>query len=214
MSSVRTVEDRLRAEYFALLPKMRLTLLAIETEVSHLLLPLVMDLKPYERILVRSRLKECESAVDSLKRRQEGRVFDTEKAESYSLTKLRDLVGIRVLTFPRQQARDAERVLRPYVSQWTADPVPGENAGDEPLALKYYGSRPTDPITAEIQIVPALIGLFWELEHTALYKHSFRRGEILPSVKARAAAVIGALRGFEEEFELQIRDRDVTGLDE
>jgi hypothetical protein len=33
-------------------------------------------------------------------------------------------------------------------------------------------------------------------------------------VKARAAAVIGALRGFEEEFELQIRDRDVTGLDE
>lgn len=191
---------------------MRRTLLAVETEVGHLLLPLAMDLKLYERIIVRSRLKECESAVDSLKRRQEGGVFDAEKAESYSLANLRDLVGIRVLTFPRQRARDAERVLLPYVSQWTADPVAGESADDEPIALKYYGTAPTGTITAEIQIVPALIGMFWEVEHAALYKPSpsLRGLEILPSVRARTAAVVRALRAFEEEFELQIEARDVT----
>src|SRR2546425_12180509 len=99
MNGARSVEDRLRAEYVSLLPAMRRTLTQIETEVSYALLPVTLEVHRYERILVKARLKECESAVDSLRRRQEGGRFDTDKRNTYSLASLPDLVGVRVLTF-------------------------------------------------------------------------------------------------------------------
>jgi len=55
---------------------MQRTLTALETEVNYLLLPSRLKLDPYARILVRGRVKDCESAVDSLRRRQEGGTFD------------------------------------------------------------------------------------------------------------------------------------------
>jgi len=67
MSEVRFVEDLLRAEYVALQPSMQRTLAQVETEVRYALLPLTLPLDRYERILVRGRLKECESSVDSLR---------------------------------------------------------------------------------------------------------------------------------------------------
>ena len=73
---MRLVEDRLRAEYFALLPAMQRSLTAIEAEINYLLLPAKLKLDPHARILIRGRLKDCESAVDSLRRRQEGGRFD------------------------------------------------------------------------------------------------------------------------------------------
>src|SRR5437762_277696 len=100
MTEHRTVKDRLRAEYFELLPSMQRTLVALDAEVRHLLLPIMIALDQYEQVRIVSRLKECESAVDALRRRQEARDFALEKAETYSLSTLRDLVGIRVLVFP------------------------------------------------------------------------------------------------------------------
>jgi hypothetical protein len=45
MNELRTVEDRLRAEYFALIPDMQRTLVALEAEVRHHLLPVMIALK-------------------------------------------------------------------------------------------------------------------------------------------------------------------------
>jgi ppGpp synthetase/RelA/SpoT-type nucleotidyltranferase len=201
----RTVEDQLRAEYFELLPPMRRTLLAFEAEVRHLLVPMVLDLMPYERVVVLSRVKECESAINKLRRRQELRVFNPAKIEQYSLASLRDLVGVRVLVFPRRRAEQATTALDPIISNLMPDPVPGISPDDPPIALKYYGhyAPAKTMISVELQIVSSLVGAFWEIEHAAFYKPTPDLQEVLgPSaMEAKNNAVLSALRAFEEEFE-------------
>jgi ppGpp synthetase/RelA/SpoT-type nucleotidyltranferase len=80
-------------------------------------------LDEYERLLVTSRVKECESALDSLRRRQEGATFDSGQPASYSLDSLNDLAGVRVLAFPHSRLKEADRKLRERFPLWTPDPV-------------------------------------------------------------------------------------------
>ena len=122
MTESRTVEDRLRAEYFQLVPSMHRTLVALDADVRHHLLPIIISLNRYEQVRVVSRLKECESAVDSLRRRQEARGFDLAKISSYSLSTLRDLVGIRVLVFPSHRIPQVHSACCPYCL--TGRPIP------------------------------------------------------------------------------------------
>lgn len=208
MTESRTVEDRLRAEYFELVPSMQRTLIALDSDIRHHLLPVIIALNRYEQVRIISRLKECESAIDSLRRRQEARVFDPEKA--YSLSALRDLVGIRVLVFPSQGVDQVHTALLPLLSDWSSDPVPGIEPGDAPIALKYYGRCASGftTVTAELQIVSSLIGSFWEVEHSALYKTSPNLQGVMGSrsMKERQRAVLSALREFEVEFERLIRE--------
>lgn len=96
----RTVEDRLREEYFALLPDVRRVAEELETKVRHCLLPISSRLDRYERLVITSRIKECESALDALRRRQEFATFDRDRPERYTLHSLKDLAGIRVSVFP------------------------------------------------------------------------------------------------------------------
>jgi ppGpp synthetase/RelA/SpoT-type nucleotidyltranferase len=134
----RTVEDRLRKEYFDLLPDIRRVTEHLEAETKHRLLSISRKLDKYEQVTVRSRIKECESALDSLRRRQQGRIFD--RAEQYTLTKLKDLAAVRVLVFPRSRIAEADTALRPIFESPTADPILG--ASGETLALKYWGYCP------------------------------------------------------------------------
>jgi hypothetical protein len=189
MTELRTVEDRLRAEYFELVPDMQRTLVALDSDVRHHLLPVIIALDRYEQVHIVSRLKECSSAVDSLRRRQEARVFDPGKFESYLLSTLRDLVGIRILVFPSQRVEQVHSALLPLLSDWSPDPVPGIEPSDIPIALKYYGrsASASTNITAELQIVSSLIGSFWDVEHSALYKPSPNLQGVMasPSMKER-----------------------------
>src|SRR5437588_1903803 len=123
MAEPRTVEDQLRSEYPYLLPAMLPTRIEVETEVQHTLLPATLSLDQYERIIVRSRLKDCESAVDALRRRQKFGLFDADQPEQYSLTSLPDLVGVRVLTFPQRCLKEVHETLRPRLSGWVADHI-------------------------------------------------------------------------------------------
>jgi len=96
---------------------------------------------------------------------------------------------------------------------WTPDHLNGLNPTDSPVALKYDGLRnPTDAVKVEVQIVSLLVGLFWEVEHAALYKPSPRlRGvEKSPAMQTKTAAVLAALRDFEEEFDRQIDDPEAA----
>lgn len=210
MTEVRTVKDRLRAEYFELVPSMQRTLVALEADVRHLLLPVMIALDRYEQVRIVSRLKECESAVDSLRRRQEERVFDPEKVDTYSLSTLHDLVGIRVLVFPSQRIEQVHAALLPLIANWAADPVPGIDDADGPVALKYYGpcASASSDITAELQIVSSLVGSFWDIEHAAVYKTSPNLQGVMasPRMKERYRTVLSALREFENEFERLVRE--------
>ena len=80
----RTVEDRLREEYFELLPEIRRVANELEAEVKHCLLPISRKLEPHERVLVTSRIKDCESAVGKLRLRQEPAIFDPDRPDLYT----------------------------------------------------------------------------------------------------------------------------------
>lgn len=214
MPRIRTVEDYLRSEYVRLLPVMQRTLTAVETEVRHLLLDLTLGLHRYERVTVRARLKECESAIDALRRRQQYGVFDSDHAEQYSLTALPDLVGIRVLTFPQRRLEEARIALSSRLRGWVADHVSAASAEADAIALKYSGRwKPDDPVRSEIQLVSLLVGLFWEVEHAAIYKPSPNLRGITKSIemKRKVAAVETALRDFELEFGRLIEEASETG---
>jgi hypothetical protein len=128
---------------------------------------------------------------------------------------LPDLVGVRVLTFPRRHFESVRRLLSPITDSWTRDHLSGLNPTDSAVALKYDGFRnPTDAVKVELQIVSLLVGLFWEVEHAALYKPSPRlRGvEKSPGMQSKTAAVLSALRDFEEEFDRQIDDAEAAPM--
>jgi ppGpp synthetase/RelA/SpoT-type nucleotidyltranferase len=202
----RTVEDRLREEYFQLLPEIRRVAGQLESQINYHLLPIANALEEYEQIIVKSRVKECESAVDALRRRrgQEGASFDNDQPTRYTLTDLNDLVGLRILVFPRRRILEVDQALRVIFSSWTADPVETEG---QVLALKYHGCCDvSERIRGEYQIVSMLTGLFWEVEHSAIYKPAPRLKGIAQSfaMQQRAKEVLEALKTFEDEFEALI----------
>ncbi len=200
----RTVEDQLREEYFELLPEIRRVLEHMEAEVKYRLLPIFRKLDKFERLEVSSRIKECESAVEALRRRQQGAIFYPNPVEPYTLTSLKDLAGVRVLVFPRSRIGDVDLILRGVeaFSQWLADPVRDDG---KILALKYSGyfNDASRQIRGEYQIVSVLTGLFWNIEHSAIYKPSPQLKGVARSLamQERTKDVLEALRAFEEEFE-------------
>jgi hypothetical protein len=204
----RTIEDRLREEYFDLLPEIRRVAWQIETEIRYRTLPILQNLKHYEQLIVKSRVKDCESALKSLRRRQEGGTFDQERHEDYSILNLPDLAGVRALVFPRSKLDAVDEALKGGFKDWAPDPV--LNMGETVLARKYSGHIPavSSKVRAEYQVVPMLIGLFWEVEHSALYKPaSLLKGkaesEPMQSLRKDVESVL--LR-FEAEFESFVSD--------
>jgi hypothetical protein len=200
----RTPEDRLREQYFDLLPEIRNVTENLEAEVKFRVLPIFLDLHRDrgEQIVVKSRIKECDSAVASLRRRQEGLILDPERAEEYTLLELKDLAGVRVLAFPRARRTELNEVLRGVFPAWDRDPF--REDPQETLGYKYSGFCPVSKkVRGEYQIVSMLVGLFWEVEHSAIYKPTpERRGATrsLP-MQERTKAVLRSLAAFEEEFE-------------
>jgi ppGpp synthetase/RelA/SpoT-type nucleotidyltranferase len=202
----RTIEDRLREEYAVLLPHIRRAAEQLETEVRYHLLPISNQLNEYERLVVKSRVKDCESALEALRRRQEGRTFDRDRSELYTLTSLKDLAGVRVLAFPIRRLTEINSTLRRRFPGWESDPIVDD---EEQLAFKYSGHCQTgDQVRAEYQIVSMMTGLFWEVEHSAMYKPAPRIRGVAKSLemKQRRAIVLDALRAFEAEFESLVED--------
>ena len=96
--------------------------------------------------------------------------------------------------------------MRDTFPNWTADPV--EEHG-ELTAFTYYGycKGASHIIKGEYQIVSMLTGLFWEVEHSAMYKPSPDLKGVARSLamQERYKDVLKALKAFEEEFEASLR---------
>jgi hypothetical protein len=200
----RTIEDKLRKEYFDLLPEIRRVVWQLEAEIRFRTLDILHSLKDYEQLVVKARIKECESAVETLRNKQEGNIFDPDKPELYTLLNLRDLAGVRILVFPDERLIEVHQILRICDSfkSWTADPIPYAKNLEAP---KYYGfcDKASSKIQGEYQIVPMLIGHFWEVEHSAMYKPSgwAKGADNDPDRKALRMEVEQALSRFDAEFE-------------
>jgi ppGpp synthetase/RelA/SpoT-type nucleotidyltranferase len=211
----RTIDDQLRAEYFELLPHIRRVADEVETEVRYLLIPVMRDLESHEKIVIKSRVKDCESAIGAIRRRPEYFRLDAPEPERPTLQSLKDLAGIRVLAFPKCRVIEINEVLRDRFGSWTADPVPPIAGTTNLLALKYHGfCNRYCQVRAEIQLMSMLIGMFWEVEHGALYKPGERLRQVEISVKMQRhyTQVIRALSSFEEKFERMaaVNDRTAT----
>ena len=202
------VEDLLREEYFDILPDIRRVVWQLEAEIRCHTLPILQSLESHEQLVVKSRLKDCESALKSLRRRQEGGTYDPDRAGGYTLTDLPDLAGVRILVFPRGRLHEVDSVLRTLFPDWAFDPVPDDAGGV--LAPKYNGfcAEISHRVRAEYQIVPMLIGLFWEVEHSALYKPApaFKGKADSEPLRKLNSDVVRVLTRFESEFEGFIRD--------
>jgi len=201
----RRIDDRLRAEYFELLPEMRRVLWQLEAEIRFHTLPILHGLKDAEQLVIRSRIKDCESALNSAVRRRkrkpsegEGRDFDPETPEEYSLLSLEDLAGVRVLAFPNRILGEVDSVLRDRFQDWTYKPIRDRG---EVLAPKYFGTclGASSKVCGEYQIVPMLLGLFWEVEHSAMYK--FKAVARSKEMQSSRTKVIEALAQFEKGVE-------------
>ncbi len=206
MADARKVEGRLREEYFQLLPEIRRVAGHLESQISCHLLPIANTLEQYEQVVVKSRVKDCESAVDALRRRrgQEGASFDNKQPSLYTLAALNDLAGVRILVFPQKRMREVDQALRELFSSWTADSV---QADGQVLAFKCHGyCDASTRIRGEYQVVSMLTGLFWEVEHSAIYKPAPRLKGVAQHflMKQRTREVLGALKAFEDQFEALI----------
>ena len=196
--SDRTVEDRLREEYFTVLPAIQRATLQLEAEIRYHTRSILNSLALQEQLVVRARSKDCESSINKLKRKQNtpGRVFDPNPTIPYTLLSLSDLAGVRVLAFPNYRVEEINKVLRAHYPDWDNDPVLGKD--DNLLAYKYRNHFQVGRyrIPVEYQIVPMLIGLFWDVEHAALYKSG--TAILSNNMKKRRLAVEAALSEFEE----------------
>src|SRR5882724_5735233 len=212
----RTVEDRLREEYFLLSSEIKRVLHQLQTDVAYLLLPVTLDLKHHERIHVEARAKECDSAINALRRREEARQFDEDAPTRYTLTNLPDLAALRVLVFPKSRLEGVHAIVRAKYAEWTSDPV---KTGTPPRfrAWKYHGLCSTSSrVRAELQIVPMLTGLFWQIEHDAFYKPRdpvLRGAASKPVIRERTERVYEAFDELEDVLERELQrnaERDAS----
>jgi hypothetical protein len=205
------IEDLLREEYFELLPIIRRLAAQLETDIRSLTLPVLHELQPYEQLIVKSRVKECESALNTLLGPKEGRIFDPDRAGGYSLSQLPDLAGVRVLVFPNSRLIQVDDELRGKFSNWTPKPVTyGTNSIEAPKYFGYYKEISRE-IRAEYQVVPMLLGLFWEVEHAAMYK--FRAAARSKDMRNHRTAVEDSLINFDNGMESFLRDNIVVNPD-
>jgi hypothetical protein len=203
----RSIEDGLREEYFDFLPEIKRVVWQLEAEIRYYTLPILHSLKPYEQLVVKSRVKDCESALKTLRRenqKNEGRVLDPGSAGAYSILSLPDLAGVRVLVFPNSRVVEADEVIRNHFPGWISKPVKDDSGVI--LAPKYYGhcANLDSWVRGEYQVVPMLLGLFWEVEHSAMYK--FKEVAESPEMRQNRADVERALSRFEEGIDRFVRD--------
>ena len=200
----RTVEDRLREEYFKLLPDIRFASEQLETKIRHCVLPVSRRPDKHEQVIVTSRIKDCESAIDALCRDKEVRKFNQEQPDLYTLTDLKDLAGVRVLVFPEARLHELNATLAEQFSDWVPNHVMDAEESGDPLAFTYYGRL--DAVTnvfAEFQVVSMLIGQFWDVEHSVMYKPSPQYRGVARSLEMQECThnVYRALKEFEKTFE-------------
>ena len=200
----RTPEDRLREEYFDLLPQIRRVAWYLEAEIRYHTREIFQRLKPYEQLVIKSRVKECESALRTLRDRQEGRTFDPDKLKGYSLLRLPDLAGVRILVFPNARVVEVDHLLREHFHAWTYKPVKDDTG--VAIAPKYWGycDKVCNKVRGEYQVVPMLLGLFWEVEHSAMYK--FKAVAEFKEMKKHRADVEQALSRFEGGIEQFVQE--------
>lgn len=205
--SEKSIINTLRDEYYNILPSLEAANTQINLEISCLLKVIICDLKPHQRIRVITRIKECESAINALRRRKESRTFESNG--DYSLKTLPDLVGARILYFSNDIRTEIDTKLKNHFKGWAENPIKIKVSENNSIdIMKYYGKFDKYEFNSEYQIVPMLISSFWDIEHALLYKPHPNHKSIKNSVfmKVKYNKVIKSLYEFEAEFNTELEE--------
>ena len=152
------IEKWIQEEYKNLRPALNKLRKKVKKEIRTCLSDFTQSLEPWQRIEIRSRIKECNSAIDSLRKRN-----------FHTLNDLVDLVGIRIVVFPASLAEKVEGVLIDYFKTLVPDHY--FYAKNEIAFRKYNGlTDDTTKIKCEIQIMPEILYSLVEVEHDFFYK--------------------------------------------
>jgi ppGpp synthetase/RelA/SpoT-type nucleotidyltranferase len=192
-------ECLLREEYFDLLPELVKVQQLMEAKIRWHLRNITYTLKKHQRIEIESRIKDCNSAINALKRRQQSRSFEDNK--SYYLKTLKDLVGFRVLVFPPSLITSVNEIIISKFRGWKPDHY---KLDEKIICNKYDGIVKSKlKIRCEIQIISLLTGAFWDVEHFALYKPDPAYKGIKENLTMRRLGdeVLTKLAEFAKEFE-------------
>jgi hypothetical protein len=124
------------------------------------------------------------------------------------LTHLPDLAAVRVLVFPKSRLDDVHATVRTRYADWISDPVKTGTTSTV-RAWKYHGFCSTSSrVRAELQVVPMLTGLFWQIEHDAFYKprDPLLRGALnKPIIRERTERVYEAFEALEDVLERELQ---------
>ena len=201
--SMKETINRLRQDYFELKAAMCREQRQLASDARCFLKELEYSLNEHERIEIESRIKDCDSAIDSLKRKEAcGRDFVD--GVSYSFRQLKDMVGLRILAFPTSVMVAANEIVMKRFGDWQPD----HKKHGAMQVYKYYGVLGVEKIPCEIQVVSMLTGKFWDVEHSALYKPAPGfKGAINANFEIRDLykEVMNKLAEFETAFEIAIQ---------
>jgi hypothetical protein len=110
-----------------------------------------------------------------------------------------------VLVFPNDKLLKVDREIQQHepFKDWKSDPV--KYARGYAQTPKYYGTWAdvSSRVLGEYQVVPMLIGRFWEVEHSAIYKPAgwAKGADRDHDLKNLRTKIEVALSRFEQKFE-------------
>lgn len=193
------IESQLQLNYLKIANELFQAKEYIEIEIKHTLKTLLLEPVHANKILISSRVKDCNSAITSLKMKEEGGVFRDDK--KYLITQLNDLVGLRISFFPLTLLERVKPQLLSYLKNNFEQTVePDDSSIGNYNIYKFRGiHNKFSKFACEIQLIPMLISKFWDVEHDAFYKPA--NPHDAPPMKKAYDKVIESLYDFEKTYE-------------
>ncbi|MBU3955132.1 hypothetical protein KJ633_01590 [bacterium] len=166
LSPENNVINLLRGEYDSNKEKYYKLLSHSKTTVKNILKNLIINSKAFEQIEVVGRIKTFERCIAKLKKAKEANYLDDE----VKLAEITDIIGIRILTFPNKYIEKIIEIIKKDIVGYK---ISKEDNKEE---IDFYKTYITSTLTGfeniqvEIQILPYLLGKYWDIEHELIYK--------------------------------------------
>ena len=165
------LKNRLKLEYIDLFKEMKRIQNRLVLNLNCIIKNVINNLKEYEKIIVESRIKTCESSIQKIITKYEGNVINYNDYSKIKIKDLKDLIGLRISVFPSNYINVIEDLIKSQFLTWEYDPISLDNENKEIIIKKYQGKEHKDDnIYCEIQIVSMLYNSFLNIEHDTFYK--------------------------------------------
>ena len=202
------IEARLLSQYFSCRPHYQKIIDIATVLIESKLIDLRHNKQPWERIDLRSRVKEFRSAVN--KQRGEANML----APSASFIKLNDMAALKIRVFPNDYLKPVQNIIKRLFPGAKPDHDPKQEQINADYSnvnrLKFFATLPKKyaiKTKFEIQIVPFVLDAFMDVQHDIVYKPDVKLPKLIPQLMIMPTeVVIPALRKWSKEVTKIIKD--------